>query len=80
MSRIMFEGRGVRRTLLSMVVVMLAVMGGVASSLGLGQEPTRDELIVAGRGVGDAFAACSTGHFAGRLRRIAIGSAAAGDP
>ena len=51
MSRIMFEGRGVRRTLLSMVVVMLAVMGGVASSLGLGQEPTRDELIVAGRRV-----------------------------
>ena len=51
MSRIMFKERGVRRTLLSMVVVVLAVMGGVASSLGLGQEPTRDELIVAGRRV-----------------------------
>jgi mono/diheme cytochrome c family protein len=51
MSRIMFEGRGVRRSLLSMVVVVLAVLGGVASSLSFGQEPTRDELIVAGRRV-----------------------------
>jgi mono/diheme cytochrome c family protein len=47
----MVEGRGVWRPVLSKVGLVLLVLGGVASSRGSGQEPTRDELIVAGRRV-----------------------------